>query len=110
MNNKHTYLSQTSLRFTRWSRAGYAVFKSLSSAVTIGFLSVSISDSSLKESIKSISNLIFNNDTQEDDISEEEVNQAKISELNLLINNISSNNLDCSAHSNLLYLSVLRLK
>jgi len=40
-----------SLRFRRWSRAGYAVFCSLACTVTIGCLAVSISDKSLQKSV-----------------------------------------------------------
>jgi hypothetical protein len=36
-----------SIRFRRWSRAGYAVFRSLGCTVTIGALVISISDKSL---------------------------------------------------------------
>jgi len=40
-----------SLRFRRWSRAGYAIFCSLSRAVTIGCLAISISDKSLQKAM-----------------------------------------------------------
>lgn len=36
----------STLRFRRWSRAGYAVFASLAAMVSIGFLSVSVSEKS----------------------------------------------------------------
>jgi hypothetical protein len=38
-----------SIRFRRWSRAGYAVFCSLACSVTIGCVAVSISDKSLQK-------------------------------------------------------------
>jgi hypothetical protein len=41
----------SSLRFRRWSRAGYAVFCSLACAVTIGCVAVSISDKSLQKAV-----------------------------------------------------------
>jgi hypothetical protein len=39
-----------SIRFRRWSRAGYAVFCSLACSVTIGCVAISISDKSLQKS------------------------------------------------------------
>ena len=45
---------QLSLRFRRWSRVGFAIFSSLSNAVSIGQLSFSIADKSLQKSTKSI--------------------------------------------------------
>ena len=41
----------TTIRFRRWSRAGYAVFCSLACAVTIGCLAVSVSDKSLQKAV-----------------------------------------------------------
>ena len=40
-----------SIRFRRWSRAGYAIFCSLACAVTIGCVCVSISDKSLQKAV-----------------------------------------------------------
>lgn len=40
-----------SIRFRRWSRAGYAVFCSLECSVTIGCVAVSISDKSLQKAV-----------------------------------------------------------
>lgn len=48
MKSKNANVS-SSLRFRRWSRAGYAVFCSLGCAVTIGSLAVFISDKSLQK-------------------------------------------------------------
>lgn len=42
-----------SIRFRRWSRAGYAVFCSLACSVTIGCLAISISDKSLQKAVGS---------------------------------------------------------
>ncbi|HLP05567.1 MAG TPA: hypothetical protein VK152_09075 [Paludibacter sp.] len=39
------------IRFRRWSRAGYAVFCSLSANVTIGRVGVSIADKSLQKTV-----------------------------------------------------------
>lgn len=40
-----------SIRFRRWSRAGYAIFCSLACCVTIGFVAGSISDQSLQKAV-----------------------------------------------------------
>jgi len=48
--NKQNLFTASVLRFRRWSRAGYAVFCSLASSVTIGVLSVSVSDKSCQKS------------------------------------------------------------
>ena len=49
MKSKNVHVA-SSLRFRRWSRAGYAMFCSLGCTVTIGSLAVSISDKSLQKS------------------------------------------------------------
>jgi hypothetical protein len=49
MNNKTQPINST-LRFRRWSRVGYAVFCSLSCCVSIGALAVSVSDKTLQKS------------------------------------------------------------
>ena len=41
----------SSIRFRRWSRAGYAIFCSLACAVTIGCVCISISDKSLQKAV-----------------------------------------------------------
>ena len=46
--NLHT---AKSIRFRRWSRAGYAIFCSLACSVTIGCLAISISDKSLQKAV-----------------------------------------------------------
>jgi len=50
MKTKKTHTA-SSIRFRRWSRAGYAVFCSLARTVTIGSLAVSISDKSLQKAV-----------------------------------------------------------
>lgn len=55
MNTKKNN-AKSSIRFRRWSRAGYAVFCSLTCTVTIGCLAVSISNKSLEKG-KGISNI-----------------------------------------------------
>jgi len=49
MHSKVLHQTKT-IRFRRWSRAGYAVFCSLACSVTIGCLAISISDKSLQKS------------------------------------------------------------
>ena len=59
MHSKTLTTSKT-LRFRRWSRVGYAVFCSLACSVSIGSLSISVSDKTLQ---KSISYTIYNQDS-----------------------------------------------
>ena len=49
--NKQVKKTNSSLRFRRWSRAGYAVFCSLTCCVTIGCLAIAISDKSLQKAV-----------------------------------------------------------
>jgi len=58
---------QKSIRFRRWSRKGYAVFCSLTCVVTIGCVSISISDKSLQKTSSSYSNSICLNETETPD-------------------------------------------
>ena len=48
--NKQIHSKPRIARFRRWSRAAYAVFASLSLAVSIGVLSVSVSEKSTQKS------------------------------------------------------------
>ena len=50
MKTKKTQTA-SSIRFRRWSRAGYAIFCSLACTVTIGCICVSISDKSLQKAV-----------------------------------------------------------
>jgi hypothetical protein len=74
MHSKSLPTSKT-LRFRRWSRVGYAVFCSLACSVTIGSLSISVSDKTLQKSTSnSINNLYschleFGSDENETDLS-----------------------------------------
>jgi len=72
MKSKNAF-STSSLRFRRWSRAGYAVFCSLGCSVTIGSLAVSISDKSLQKSVGVSKSpvLTFASDTESTDVSSE---------------------------------------
>jgi len=72
LNTTKTYAA-TTFRFRRWSRAGYAVFCSLNSTVTIGNLAVSVSDKSLKKAtgISANSILVIAGDSESpDDLSD----------------------------------------
>jgi hypothetical protein len=80
---------QLSLRFRRWSRAGFAIFRSLSNAVSIGQLSFSIADKSLQKSTKSIYSVLLskNDELSTDDL--DELDQTEIQTLKLIQVNIS---------------------
>ena len=63
---------QLSLRFRRWSRARYAVFVSLTQNVTIGVLSVSVSDKSTQKRA-SQKQLLLNNSKNNNENADSEV-------------------------------------
>ncbi|MFZ4726032.1 MAG: hypothetical protein ACOYMD_11370 [Paludibacter sp.] len=71
-----TLTTSKTLRFRRWSRVGYAVFCSLACSVTIGSLSISVSDKTLQKSTSNTidnqdsNNLEFGLDDSESDLSE----------------------------------------
>jgi hypothetical protein len=68
--NKTQHFKQKNIRFRRWSRVGYAVFVSLSAVVSIGCLSVSISDKSVIKSNNPVcisENRLNNNIPEEQD-------------------------------------------
>ena len=79
---KHT---ASSIRFRRWSRAGYAVFCSLSRTVTIGNLAVSVSDKSLQKSVGVSKRIVlpFASDDESPDL------LSELLELDASINQIS---------------------
>ena len=60
-----TFRTSSSIRFRRWSRVGYAVFSSLVCNVTIGMLSVSVSDKTLQKAVgkSSFSFLVINSES-----------------------------------------------
>jgi len=64
---KSTKIQNTkSIRFRRWSRAGYAVFCSLACSVTIGCVAISISDKSLQKTVRtSVISINLNNSESE---------------------------------------------
>lgn len=75
MHSKTLTTSKT-LRFRRWSRMGYAVFCSLACSVSIGSLSISVSDKTLQKSTshtidnQDSNNLKFGSNDCETDLSE----------------------------------------
>ncbi len=75
MNRKYS-LSQSILRFRRWSRAGYAVFCSLACSVSIGFLAASVCEKSLEKS----DNLCLNTECSIRFIDASETSDSEISE------------------------------
>jgi hypothetical protein len=83
MKTKKTYTT-SSLRFRRWSRAGYAVFCSLARTVTIGSLAVPISDKSLQKAVgvSKITVLTFTSDDESPD------HLPELSELDATLNQI----------------------
>jgi len=65
--------ASSSIRFRRWSRAGYAVFCSLACTVTIGCVAISISDKSLQKAVgvtKSSNSTIASESESRDKLSE----------------------------------------
>jgi len=56
---RQTQQKAITIRFRRWSRAGYAIFCSLSSTVTIGRLAVSIADKSLQKAVEGSTDFHF---------------------------------------------------
>jgi len=74
------------VRFSRWSRAGYAVFLSLSVVVTIGVLTSSVSEKSLLKS-NAIPNVfsenqisLFTENESDDDVLFEQMSEIIVSE------------------------------
>ncbi len=90
--NKKVANNHVTLRFRRWSRAGYAVFVSLSYAVTIGFLAVSVSAKSAHKSANTQVILApatdFAEHESETDIAEVVLNSNKIE--NIIIVNTTN--------------------
>jgi hypothetical protein len=67
------FRTEKTIRFRRWSRAGYAVFRSLHNCVSIGFLKNVIADSSLQKSNavaqKSLNTIVaFDDNSECDDV------------------------------------------
>ena len=109
MNSKNTHIP-LSLRFRRWSRAGYAVFCSLGCTVTIGSLAVSISDKSLQKSVGVSKSpvLAFATDTESSEVSSEfqepEAILCQFRELSFLVNATESA-AACSQHPTIYFIN-----
>jgi len=67
-----------SIRFRRWSRTGYAVFCSLTCCVTIGALSVSVSDKTLQKANNGTSSLSLLGNNPESESPEKLKEQADL--------------------------------
>jgi len=90
MRTKNRY-TPFSLRFRRWSRAGYAIFCSLSCAVTIGCVAISISDKSLQKATGISKSSFTASDSESDrdksmEILELEASLQQIQETSLVFN------------------------
>ena len=103
--NKQIHTTARVIRFRRWSRARYAVFVSLSCAVTIGVLAVSVSDKSQQKSGAYVAeNHLFG--LEDGAIRESE--EVPLSELVLLQENIvvNQNNDNAAARSQNYYIQI----
>lgn len=94
--NKQIQNTAKTIRFRRWSRAHYAVFVSLSCAVSIGFLSASVSDKSLQKAknqivLNSASALDRNENDEQTDVIQPESVFLLLLENNIISNQTSDN-------------------
>ena len=110
MHSTNTYKVK-SLRFRRWSRAGYAVFVSLSYAVTIGVLAISVSTKSAHKSANTQVVLApatdFAEHESETDITEVVLNSNKIE--NIIIVNTTNDKTARAYEQNLIKKQTKRL-
>lgn len=86
MHSQTNYTAK-SIRFRRWSRAGYAMFCSLACSVTIGCVAISISDKSLQKSVGTRSTectLAANKDSEDAESVELEATLQLITETTLI--------------------------
>lgn len=93
--NKQIHSKPRIARFRRWSRAAYAVFASLSLVVSIGVLSVSVSDKSAQKSNRYIADLkattITNGAEDAEDAELLYNDPAQLQAGNILVNQIANN-------------------
>lgn len=86
MHAKPLHTAST-IRFRRWSRVGYAVFCSLSCSVTIGSLSVSVSDKTLQKAdgitMNELHFSVTDADSKEKEVLELEAALQQIQEISL---------------------------
>lgn len=84
---KNKFLQSPSfVRFRRWSRAGYAVFRSLACSVSIGHLAVSVSEKSLLKTRNVSSDALYLVGTE---VAEKEDNPIEFSLLESVFLNIA---------------------
>jgi len=96
----------SSVRFRRWSRAGYAVFRSLGKNVTIGNLTIAISDKALQKSDStSLKLCCFADDTTKSDGIKEGLELKSIlSELEIaILTEANSDKVAACAHNSVNY-------
>jgi hypothetical protein len=83
--HKQNYIAQQSFRFSRWSRSGYAVFRSLSLCVTIGKLDSDICEKAfckLKGAIQKIlAFVLLENDIAEEENPDEFIKQNQLEQI-----------------------------
>ncbi len=93
MNKKFTN-SQVSLRFRRWSRAGYALFVSFTFAVTIGVLAVSVCEKSeakaLTGGLLKSENTFFSLDENDQELNDEILNATEIASISAIQNDFTA--------------------
>jgi len=105
-------IDATSLRFRRWSRAGYAVFCSLACTVTIGCVACSISDKSLQKGVGVSKNTLcaFAFETESRDTSMEllelEANLLQSKETTLFVNP-SDRTAACPQYPNISFINLI---
>lgn len=78
-----TYIQQQAIRFRRWGRAGYSAFRSMLRVVTIGRLTVSVSDKAMLKAksgriVSSSTHIIFSDLIADLFALEEEINEQNL--------------------------------
>ncbi|NDP21682.1 MAG: hypothetical protein GZ091_11470 [Paludibacter sp.] len=90
--------TSSTIRFRRWSRAGYAVFCSLGNNVTIGCLDIATSDKSLQKSVSNANNKVSSCYTDvESEESNIEKSELKLTKFQLLQTMLSEITFDSAA-------------
>jgi hypothetical protein len=84
--------STNSIRFRHWSRQGYAAFCSLTCAVTIGALAVSVSDKTLQKSVSKVECIPASRAAKDDNEKESECTEITATILEIQLNTIQQNN------------------
>ena len=89
----NSLLKTSTIRFRRWSRVGYAVFSSLKSNISIGSLSISVSDKTLQKSNNVISEKQNLNSSKSDEKEELELEFELQQIQNITLSEIAFDNL-----------------